>query len=440
MVIDGRYIPGANMRRRQRHAEQLLDERPGLRDAILEHPSSKKWYEERFLTSDDMLTDGFLARFSRELLIVDRRSDQPLRKFLHRLCSEFTDEMSQRQMVLATAAAIDTACGGIDGGAEARWHDFFHSQVVENSWTSDLVVENSWTSDLVALPIGRLLAGAEWPGVGLRRHRAVLLKYCLDAMDVCRSALIDGRLASVRGDGEVLSMVNVVSLDGRTQLLDTLEAPNMIYAAEHLKRLASGYRRQGGRAGLGSLCLPRSSIHRTPTDYTHMSSGSDGDPEQDDGMKGLTGFEFPDAGWLSQKHLRRKSKAVPMQEVTNSDEEFDPSTADLCEGSGTSSDSEMDEADPGAWMDDNWVGVGGQTYKRQPWEPEPTTVPKRREWRKAEDAEGIMHTHDGTRMYLEARRRRQKPLGRIRENVRLNHRLRDNRQHPDQSFSHLTRA
>eukprot|EP00747_Dinoflagellata_sp_TGD_P141323 gnl/TRDRNA2_/TRDRNA2_176111_c0_seq25.p1 gnl/TRDRNA2_/TRDRNA2_176111_c0~~gnl/TRDRNA2_/TRDRNA2_176111_c0_seq25.p1 ORF type:complete len:251 (-),score=34.25 gnl/TRDRNA2_/TRDRNA2_176111_c0_seq25:6-674(-) len=222
-------------------------------------------------------------------------------------------------------------------------------------------------------------------------------------------------------------MWNVVWLDGRARLLDTLNSPDMLYDAEHLKRLASGSHRQGGRAGLGSLCLPR-------------SSGSDGDPEQDDGMKGLTGFEFPDAGWLSQKHLRRKSKAVPMQEVTNSDEEFDPSTADLCEGSGTSSDSEMDEADPGAWMDDNWVGVGGQTYKRQPWEPEPTTVPKRREWRKAEDAEGIMHTHDGTRMYLEARRRRQKPLGRIRENVRLNHRLRDNRQHPDQSFSHLTRA
>eukprot|EP00747_Dinoflagellata_sp_TGD_P141326 gnl/TRDRNA2_/TRDRNA2_176111_c0_seq28.p1 gnl/TRDRNA2_/TRDRNA2_176111_c0~~gnl/TRDRNA2_/TRDRNA2_176111_c0_seq28.p1 ORF type:complete len:363 (-),score=27.75 gnl/TRDRNA2_/TRDRNA2_176111_c0_seq28:162-1166(-) len=86
-------------------------------------------------------------------------------------------------------------------------------------------------------------------------------------------------------------MWNVVWLDGRARLLDTLNSPDMLYDAEHLKRLASGSHRQGGRAGLGSLSVPRSSIHRDPTDIYRESYDSDGDPEQHEGTNLLAHFE-----------------------------------------------------------------------------------------------------------------------------------------------------
>eukprot|EP00747_Dinoflagellata_sp_TGD_P141312 gnl/TRDRNA2_/TRDRNA2_176111_c0_seq15.p1 gnl/TRDRNA2_/TRDRNA2_176111_c0~~gnl/TRDRNA2_/TRDRNA2_176111_c0_seq15.p1 ORF type:complete len:502 (-),score=73.77 gnl/TRDRNA2_/TRDRNA2_176111_c0_seq15:367-1788(-) len=192
-------------------------------------------------------------------------------------------------------------------------------------------------------------------------------------------------------------MWNVVWLDGRARLLDTLNSPDMLYDAEHLKRLASGSHRQGGRAGLGSLSVPRSSIHRDPTDIYRESYDSDGDPEQHEGTNLLAHFErrqlfhgelvdvkcrrlgwvhghvatsqcpgcvavcFPDlrSGLLCRKHMHPESMNLRMPDASSGEDEHDP-------------------AGPGRRPWDHWMEPDCRLHKIT-WQLEDMLRPKKRE-------------------------------------------------------------
>ena len=79
--------------------------------------------------------------------------------------------------------------------------------------------------------IGILLGKGSFPGTGRRRHRAVLLKYALDALRVCPSALIE---IAARAAGAVDHLCNVVWLQGRPFLCDALDFPTELRDAEAL--------------------------------------------------------------------------------------------------------------------------------------------------------------------------------------------------------------
>ena len=142
---------------------------------------------------------------------VDARRDPALSNFLDGLQCRVLEEASLRDKVLALAAVVAEALGGEEGGTESRWRDHgpYPSPEPYN--------------------IGILLGKGSFPGTGRRRHRAVLLKYALDALRVCPSALIE---VSARVAGGVDHVWNVVWLHGMPFLCDALDFPTELRDAE----------------------------------------------------------------------------------------------------------------------------------------------------------------------------------------------------------------
>jgi len=162
---------------------------PDVRRRIEEHPASLRFHQMRALGYDDVLTDGFRAMFSKELLLVDARRDTDLYGFMHFLHKDFpASEPGNVAHITGVAKAIGAGFGG------SMHHEHVPGEDLEARWRQRLQqLRLDFPHDLpIGLLLGRHDPGADLqtPGAGLQRHRAVLFKYVCDSLSICKSALL----------------------------------------------------------------------------------------------------------------------------------------------------------------------------------------------------------------------------------------------------------
>jgi hypothetical protein len=157
--------------------------------------------------------DGFRACFESEILLLDKRSDTLLAEFVGGLSKDIstrTSSLSPLQLLLFAGVAVAQTFGGMD-------RPQLDAKV-------DQRIKSSGIAPPQDFPIGRLLGdlnrGSSCElrcGIGVGRHRAILLKYLCDNVEAlvaanCQCALLQGSLVGV--DDEV------VLLEDRTALVD----------------------------------------------------------------------------------------------------------------------------------------------------------------------------------------------------------------------------
>jgi len=239
MILDGRYRTGTNTQLRKTKDADLFLRFPQLQELVLGHLASAAFHHCRTLSDDDTLEDGFVARFGEELLSIDSRTDPALERFVEKVRDQIKAQTGTKDKVALASKLIAEACGGTD--AESRWSKHFEALHIE--------------------PPAVLLIGALLGTAGLCRHRALLLKYILDKLDVCPSHVLDGvvvangevDIASLRGRGIAVNhMWNFVVLD-QPFLCDLMHMPGELRSIDDLQRLNVCYHRPGGRTGMLSL-------------------------------------------------------------------------------------------------------------------------------------------------------------------------------------------
>eukprot|EP00405_Crypthecodinium_cohnii_P021158 CAMPEP_0206465154 /NCGR_PEP_ID=MMETSP0324_2-20121206/27658_1 /ASSEMBLY_ACC=CAM_ASM_000836 /TAXON_ID=2866 /ORGANISM="Crypthecodinium cohnii, Strain Seligo" /LENGTH=652 /DNA_ID=CAMNT_0053937953 /DNA_START=49 /DNA_END=2007 /DNA_ORIENTATION=+ len=208
---------------------------PAVGMAIEEDPASARFHETRMLGYRDVLTDGFRAVFSEELLLVDARKeagDAALRGYLSflRHCLNLQKGAGSPDLIASTARAVAAALGG------GLNHQHIFGDSVEQRWQQRLQeTDLRFPRDLsIGLLLGGrsrpgALEGDHEPGAGLQRHRAILFKYVSDALNVCSSAL----LWDVRRD----VVVSLAWGNGKPLLVDLWEDPGLLtenYELHHL--------------------------------------------------------------------------------------------------------------------------------------------------------------------------------------------------------------
>eukprot|EP00747_Dinoflagellata_sp_TGD_P140012 gnl/TRDRNA2_/TRDRNA2_175961_c0_seq7.p1 gnl/TRDRNA2_/TRDRNA2_175961_c0~~gnl/TRDRNA2_/TRDRNA2_175961_c0_seq7.p1 ORF type:complete len:674 (+),score=79.81 gnl/TRDRNA2_/TRDRNA2_175961_c0_seq7:97-2118(+) len=278
-------------------------------EAIRKHKASHKFHHDRFLSYSDRMTDGFCARFSSGLVLLDAGIDLTLQRFLATVAALLETETLPDQKVRIISAAIADACGGKYGGAPERLHE-------------RMVAAGFELSDL--LPIGVLL-GDKNSGVGLCHHRALLLKYILDSLEVCPSVLVDASIVvqdclddppcSSEGTDH---MWNITRLD-QPMFCDIMQAPPVLQQAEDLDRCIVSFMEP---KCVLDICFG------TVVEVLSQSTGS--------WMAGRVTIpwstnritvEFVFAGMLCMKHVRPNSRSwrkLSQDAASDSDVEHDP--------------------------------------------------------------------------------------------------------------------
>lgn len=207
---------------------------PALALAVEEHPASLRFHQARLLGYSDVLSDGFRAVFSQELLLLDSRKeacDTALRGFMSFLRSSLPlgrGASNAQELVESTAKAV---AAGLGGGVS---HEHVFGESLESRWRRRFQqLHLEFPRDL---PIGLLLGGraacgraAHEPGAGLQRHRAVLFKYVCDALNVCSSALVWDTKRDV--------VLNVAWVAGRPLLVDVTQEPGQLTEDYELHQL-----------------------------------------------------------------------------------------------------------------------------------------------------------------------------------------------------------
>lgn len=262
-IVDGRYVPGLKGRTNLRglKTDDLIERSSHLQRLFAEDPSSWRFCKRHNLGFHDPLVDGFRARYSKELLLVDSRTDSPLRCFLEHLRDSLpppSESLKDRVRVLATKVADAFGVGDHDAIAESLER---RRQELQLEPPADL-------------PIGELMGGAfsghQREGAGICRHRAILLKYACDALGLAQCALLTGVLLPpgtqdvelARTEMDVDHMWNIVRVDGESFFVDGMNFPGELYTAADLVSLRPlEYLRIGGRAGVLSLD-PEASVSR----------------------------------------------------------------------------------------------------------------------------------------------------------------------------------
>jgi len=196
---------------------------PSLCQAITYQKSSHKFHCRRFLAYDDTLEDGFCIRFPSEFLVIDARADPAVRRLLNDVKTRMEDEADLCLKVLIASAAVAAACGGTEGVMESRFLARFQELGLRS---------------MEPYHIGSLFGHSDLLGVGLCRHRSLLLKYMLDMLDVCPSAVLDGVISSTgaphdagamrKSSQAVDHMWNVVDVEGQSFLCDVLNNPETL--------------------------------------------------------------------------------------------------------------------------------------------------------------------------------------------------------------------
>lgn len=257
VILDnGRYAPGKQgfTKLRVVKTDELLDRNPELQRKFLEDTASWRFSKRQMLRFKDRLTDGFRARYSRELLLFDASVDGTLRCFLQRLRSGLPPASEpQKERVRSLAMAVVDAFGGslVDSALADRW---------------DKRLRELRLDPPADLPIGKLMggpsAGRRRVGAGVCRHRAILLKYCCDVLGIAECALVTGvvmpagarDLRETRHECQVDHMWNVVRIEGQLFLMDCMFFPGDLCDADDLSTFLGifrlEYHRIDGQAGL----------------------------------------------------------------------------------------------------------------------------------------------------------------------------------------------
>jgi len=261
ILEDGTYLPGDQgmVELRKRNALQLFKKHPDLKQKFEADPASWKFNSESMLGFCDVLKDGFRARFSREILLLDRSED----RFLHELVESVRAQMVSMEGRPTTGKLrfLAKAVSEVLGGPATR------GQKIQELFAT--IVGKLPKDAPVDFPIGYLFAGAPGAetGCGVCRHRALLFKYLCDTFDVAPCAVLTGVLAPPdlekikrsnfsEGDKVEDHMWNVVKVDNRRFIVDCMAAGDALLPRDHLRGKEKGnmaYKRIGGRAGLVSL-------------------------------------------------------------------------------------------------------------------------------------------------------------------------------------------
>jgi len=287
VVQNGTYTPGRMKNIRKAGVERTFAARSSLRERIEINEAACKFLHSNVLDFQDEITDGFRARFSKEVLLVDQETDGILRCFI-----QYVQDMLDRAeaavlkrgkidasvlkqiLVERTSCAVAEALGG-------------HSDIREKL-SAKLREANLQPHE--DLNIGRLLGGPAvkqmQPGGGLCRHRSILFKYTCDTLGVVKSAVLNG-IFLPDGEAEVDNVDdvrkkfipdhvwNAVLLDGDTYLVDVMNYPGELIHDEDIR--ARTYHRLNGRSGLKSLVAPRVNHILSDDDDDDESSSDDKD-------------------------------------------------------------------------------------------------------------------------------------------------------------------
>ncbi|CAK9035272.1 unnamed protein product [Durusdinium trenchii] len=222
MISNGRYTPGHMKKIREKAAGKLFKQRPSVEQKVMMSPVSLKWQQEGRLDFHDVLPDGFAARYSKELLVIDAHADQLLNKFVDQVEAGLSQRRGQLNAILYVSDMIQRAFGGL-------------GRKVPEAFQKRIVDLNLRQGD--SLLIGELMSGATagFLGSGMCRHRSLLFKYVVRRLKVCESAAISGVI--VPNDCENVSQFrrdngfadhawNIVRLNGQNYLLDIMNTPH----------------------------------------------------------------------------------------------------------------------------------------------------------------------------------------------------------------------
>jgi hypothetical protein len=269
------YLPGkgGNAAIRNRAKENLYRAHPSVRQRIEMNTASEIWAERRLLTFKEKITDGFTVRYSKELIVVDKRNDVKLLQFLAYCRGVLSTLCTQREKVAAVSSAVCSALGGSVEDEQPGAHAGEGLQPRMHRLIKEACKEKH-----EQLPLGVLCGGPIFdlpPGAGICRHRSLLFKYTCDMLDVCACAMVDGVMpksdllkqgcrASVRRFGNMDHMWNVVHMDdGERFLVDALNLPGTLCDSDELDEIAQkwkcGFTRRYGGAGL-SLAAPKRGV------------------------------------------------------------------------------------------------------------------------------------------------------------------------------------
>ena len=315
ILFQDRYTPGefGFQHWRESTCKHLVAEYPPLRQAIERHEGSMKWFRHQLLSFQDRLENGFVSISPpSEIIRVDARLDEPLRRLRERcdgVIAENTSHKLTSRTVLAVANAVAQACGGTEA-----WEDCSGDMLRQ-------LAAARIESGKLFIDIGELLLdGGEGPGLGICRHRSLLFKYLLDALDVCPSALVCG-VVSWKNTPDLRLIVpagyhmwNVVLINGQAFVCDTSARTPMLDDTRGLEPLDRRYRRLGGGAGLSLVGANLgSSEEESSEEESDMEEELDQQQEQPVTVEG-----FP--VWIHDKgrQLLREC-ALVVQELTGSD-------------------------------------------------------------------------------------------------------------------------
>eukprot|EP00930_Biecheleria_cincta_P007043 TRINITY_DN108185_c0_g1_i1.p1 TRINITY_DN108185_c0_g1~~TRINITY_DN108185_c0_g1_i1.p1 ORF type:complete len:352 (+),score=69.43 TRINITY_DN108185_c0_g1_i1:25-1080(+) len=320
------YQAGPMQRAREKNTEKLFKQFPELGRRVLQHPASKSWNENRLLSFDETLNDGFCARFASEFLVFDRREDSVLEEFMSLASARVLREKTAQAKVLVASEMVAHAFGG-------------QTQYVSINWRERVNELRIPEGEL--LHVGRLMNSPRrisgFPGAGMCRHRSFLLKYLLDALQVCPCAAVSGVIVPEgvkdvskfrKEHGFADHAWNCVVLGNEVKLLDVMNAPERLLKANGANlELAEGddersplskiqYYRFGGHAGVDSIWREQKVIGvDEETEVRSKTSqcwyGVDGITESDRPGYVWVDFVYVDVekGCLpARKHMRKDSE------------------------------------------------------------------------------------------------------------------------------------
>eukprot|EP00435_Cladocopium_sp_Y103_P067465 s193_g30.t1 len=224
LISDGRYTPGKMKQIRDKAAGKLFLQRPSVKQKVMKSPASYKWQQEGRLDFQDRIGDGFAARYSKELLVLDAEVDWRLRDFVEEVQVALHGVLDQRQAIVLVSDMIQKTLGGL-------------GSKVQNAFQKRIQDLKLPAGD--SLYIGELMAGAQagYMGSGMCRHRCLLFKYLAGRLKVCDCAAITGVI--VPNDCQNVSKFrkengfadhawNIVRLEGRNYLLDVMNMPKQL--------------------------------------------------------------------------------------------------------------------------------------------------------------------------------------------------------------------
>lgn len=227
------------------------------------------------------MCDGFLARFSKELIYVNAEEDGKLREFLAFCRGLLNSCQNEMQRVESISAGVSNALGGCplerSVGAGLTLSQSVHALVEESEKEKH---ENMLLGDFFCGGEEIFGKGSQ-PGAGICRHRSILFKYTCDALDICPCALIDGVMpdklkllpqarerdeVNLRDDvGNFDHMWNVVHVQKKNFLVDALNFPGTLMSEDEVPDLPVCFLRVNGGAGT-SLFKPCDRGATAPSD------------------------------------------------------------------------------------------------------------------------------------------------------------------------------